>query len=510
MRRSSKALVSHARMDSQPELILQHVQVGSLLFNAVDRFESFHRFIHREKTGENHDALFGPPVPARIRSKHNRNRDGLPFWQLFSGCDSGQASIPAHGYLRSFGSPDGVGIVAQPLQNLSTAPYQLVYFIHLLGHSLGMYHETLCPEAHVPCRNVPPGAPSPVGNTSVSFMRSDVLGITHIDGRLQFAAYGRHEICETVRFSKCTWLASGMARVTPSKKCPAECGAQFCSAGVPSDDFGQNLSRGKCVSFCGYRYGNSNSESGDADKGAAARNEGVGIRNGALRSCGEGESYQTGDFVDCTMCGPVDPDVRLCENQCNQLCKRDHCRSGNATFGGVPLVNGWCTSVCSSPRDPLLANSGTLVEPQTCGNTTAYQAGMYQICDGCERNLVDRSTRTESGGYCKLPFSYEGREYTSCKRGHLSSSSSSSSSSVSHSSLSWLSSLTRGQAGGAAPVSLRAVTVALAQPRSSCCSRLRARCGASIGVPIDHSWSTPRVPLEYLRAYPRLIDPTCA
>jgi hypothetical protein len=58
-----------------------------------------------------------------------------------------------------------------------------------------------------------------------------------------------------------------------------------------------------------------------------------------------------------------------------------------------------------------------------------------------------------------------------------------------------LSSLTRGQAGGAAPVSLRAVTVALAQPRSP--SLPFVLFSTPRTVRCVH-WSTHRSLLEYL------------
>jgi single-strand DNA-binding protein len=73
----------------------------------------------------------GEGAPSDVRL--NPNRDGLPFWQLFSGCDGGSAA--ARVYMNSFGSPRGAAIVAR--QDRSAAPYQLVYFVHALGHSLG-------------------------------------------------------------------------------------------------------------------------------------------------------------------------------------------------------------------------------------------------------------------------------------------------------------------------------------------------------------------------------------
>jgi hypothetical protein len=324
------------------------------------------------------------------------------------------ATIPATGalcdrcgrYLRSFGSADGVGLVALPQHARSTAPYQLVYLIHQLGHSLGMYHVTLCPQAHVPCQSIPAGAPSPVGNASIGYVNEQNTGISHINGRMQFPAYPVDQICETVMLSKCTWLANEMASVAPSKDCPNECSAEGgCTDGDASEDHGRNLTDGKCLSFCGYRFGNRNSGSSDADPPA-------------LRRCGEGASYQIGDFVDCTMCGPVDPNVRLCENKCSPLCNREHCFPGNETFGGLPLVNGWCTMMCSEVADPQIAPTARLVDPQTCGHTDAYRHGRFQVCEGCS-NIVDTlgsTTLTVSGGHCKLPFSYHGRDYRSCAR----------------------------------------------------------------------------------------------
>jgi hypothetical protein len=72
------------------------VQADAMNFNALERLRSFHKFIHREKIGDNNDELFGPTL-GKI-SKYNINRLGLPFWQLFSGCGSGNSSMPAETY----------------------------------------------------------------------------------------------------------------------------------------------------------------------------------------------------------------------------------------------------------------------------------------------------------------------------------------------------------------------------------------------------------------------------
>ena len=352
-------------------------------FTEVDRFRSFRAFV-----GDT--ALFGSRRP---RSALNRNRDGLPFWQLFSGCNSGELSAPSRVYLRSFGTAYGVGIVAQPTQNSSTAPYQLVYFMHVLAHSLGMHHETLCPEADHPCRSI--GLDAVVPNMSVGVLLPQNTGISHIDGRMQFSEFSREAVCRSISNQMCTWLATGMVAC---RRCPAACSAAFCADGAASEDSGLALSHDKCQAYCAVPSGNS------------------GGSGNALRRCGRGASYQMGDSVDCTQCGPADPAVALCENECSQSCGHGACRAGDASLGGAPLVNGWCTEICSADTDPLIA--APLTAAQTCGVTEAYQIGLFHVCKGCKRyaHTLGSATRTVSGGRCELPFSHNGRQYQSCAR----------------------------------------------------------------------------------------------